>query len=398
MTIRHCAFWKKSPFLLPVLASLIVLGLASKSTMAQVWTKVGSVPTTQLLKGIVYANSQFVIVGSSGTILTSPDGAVWTLRTSGVSRDLYGVSASGSLFVIVGDSGTILSSPNGATWTKRTSNTTAMLTGIAYNGTTFVAAGMASAIVTSTNGTTWTARTLGSSTDLNGIAWGNNKFVVAGFDGMNGTINTSPTGTTWTKQTVDAADGLLSIAWCGNAFVAGSSGMVVSPDGIKWTMYSGGLEYFIFSATGHGNRAIAVGDGGSIYSSPDDSTWTSENSGTSVSLNCVTWGGTIFVAAGASGTILTSPLSSAVLHRGNTPGKNVQDITVQNQLVSFSLPASAIVTLRVYSAQGRLVQSMTRAMPKGEHSMPLSGLSPGNYLLSYQAGSRTIEKSFLVAR
>jgi hypothetical protein len=398
MTIRHCASWKKIPFLLPVLAVLITLGLAPKSTMAQVWTKVSSVPSTQLLKGIVYGNSQFVIVGSSGTILTSPDGSVWTLRTSGVSRDLYGVSASSGLFVIVGDSGTILSSTNAATWTKRTSNTTATLTGIAYSGTTFVAAGMGGAIITSTNGTTWTTRTLGSSTDLNGVAWGNNKFVAAGFDGMNGTINTSPNGTTWTKQTVDAADGLLSIAWCGNAFVAGSSGMVVSPDGIKWTLYSGGLEYFIFSATGHGNRAIAVGDGGSIYSSPDDSTWTSENSGTSVSLNCVTWGGTMFVAAGASGTILTSPLSSAILHRGNTFGEHAQDITVQNQTVRFSLSADAAVTLRVYSAQGRLVQSIMRAMPKGEHSMPLTELSPGNYLLSYQTGSRTIQKSFLVTK
>ena len=46
---------------------------------------------TDDLKGIVYGNSSYVIVGASGTILTSTNGTTWTSRTSGTSNDLKGV-------------------------------------------------------------------------------------------------------------------------------------------------------------------------------------------------------------------------------------------------------------------------------------------------------------------
>jgi hypothetical protein len=44
-------------------------------------------------------------VGSSGTILTSPDGITWTSRASGTTDYLFGIAWSGTKFAVVGGYG-----------------------------------------------------------------------------------------------------------------------------------------------------------------------------------------------------------------------------------------------------------------------------------------------------
>ena len=388
-------------FQVPFFASLVIVGLIAATTMAQVWTKVSPAPTSVGLTGVAYAKNLFVAVGPNGTVLSSPDGASWTSRTSGVTKTLYAVSGNTSVIVAVGEGGTVLTSTNGITWTARTSKTASDLYGVAWSGTTFVAAGYTSAIVTSTDGTTWTSRTLGTDTDLNGVAWGSGKFVAVGFDGMNGTVNTSPNGMTWTNQTVDVPDGLLSVAWCGNAFIAGSSGLVVSSDGISWAIYSPGLSDFVFSTAGNSSRMVAVGAMGSILASSDDTTWTEENSGVTASLSGVTWGDNMFVAVGDAGTILTSHVTNGVVDRRAVANGRVPGLTVGNHIVRFTLFEDAVATLRLYSTQGRLVRSMNASMSSGEHAAPatfLSGLAQGRYLLSFTAGNYTVDRPVLIVK
>jgi hypothetical protein len=62
------------------------------------------------LIGVTYGNNTFVVVGHPGTILTSADGAIWTLRTSGTSNALRGATNGNNTFIVVGDGGTILQS------------------------------------------------------------------------------------------------------------------------------------------------------------------------------------------------------------------------------------------------------------------------------------------------
>ena len=62
-------------------------------------------------------NGLFVTVGNVGSILTSSDGISWTERTSGTTKNLYGVTYGGGLLVAVGDNGTILTSSSGTSWT-----------------------------------------------------------------------------------------------------------------------------------------------------------------------------------------------------------------------------------------------------------------------------------------
>ena len=66
----------------------------------------------------------FVGVGTSGTILSSPEGTNWTSRTSWVTRELKAIAYGNSTFVATGQSGTILTSTDGMSWTSRTSGKT----------------------------------------------------------------------------------------------------------------------------------------------------------------------------------------------------------------------------------------------------------------------------------
>ena len=60
-----------------------------------------------------FGNSTFVAVGNSGTIITSTDGINWTSRTSGTSKNLWGISYGNNKWVTGGDNGSVFSSTDG---------------------------------------------------------------------------------------------------------------------------------------------------------------------------------------------------------------------------------------------------------------------------------------------
>ena len=113
----------------------------------------------------------FVGVGNDGTILTSPDGNLWTKRTSGTSTFLSGITYGNGLFVTVGWKGTILTSPDGNSWTKSDSGTSEPLRGVTYVNGLFVTVGLEGTIHTSSDGNSWTKRTSGTSKYLRGVTY-----------------------------------------------------------------------------------------------------------------------------------------------------------------------------------------------------------------------------------
>ena len=60
------------------------------------------------LRGISFGRDAFVAVGSSGAVLTSPDGTTRQTHESGASPQLNDIADSGRASVAVGDQGTIL--------------------------------------------------------------------------------------------------------------------------------------------------------------------------------------------------------------------------------------------------------------------------------------------------
>ncbi|MBI5057082.1 MAG: hypothetical protein HZB61_10760, partial [Nitrospirae bacterium] len=255
------------------------------------------------LISVAYSGSVFVVVGNTGTILTSPDGTIWTQRTSGTTSPLNDITYGGNIFVAVGTNGTILTSPDGTTWTQRTSGTANFITGVTYGGNIFVAVGTNGTVLTSPDGTTWTQRTSGTVNYLGGVTYGNGIFVVVGYP----VILTSPDGITWTQRTSGTANGLYGVAYGVNTFVAvGDNGTVLtSPDGTTWTQRTPGIYYRLYGVTYGGNTFVAVGANGTILTSPDGTAWTQRTSITANTLGGVVYGGNnTFVAVGDYGTII----------------------------------------------------------------------------------------------
>jgi hypothetical protein len=80
-----------------------------------------------------------------GTILTSPDGVVWTARSLSTTGNLVGVTYANGQYIVVGNTiavnstGFILASPDGVTWTSHA--TTSNLYGVAFGAGTFISVG-----------------------------------------------------------------------------------------------------------------------------------------------------------------------------------------------------------------------------------------------------------------
>ena len=146
------------------------------------------------IRSITYGAGQFVGVGGGwrdilrnpgshyNTIVTSTDGIVWIQRQAGTSYMLTDVVYAEGQFVAVGSPDTVITSTDGVNWVQRRSGTQSGFGAIAYGNGQFVAAG--DSIVSSTDGVTWIEHTFDSQYgSLYGVAFGNGRFVAAGDSG-----------------------------------------------------------------------------------------------------------------------------------------------------------------------------------------------------------------------
>lgn len=211
---------------------------------------VGYTGLTTCSNNTTSAAGSFAVVGASGVIATSTDGATWDVQTSPVITDLYAVTgyaanqnnpANPALrWVAVGASGVSVystDSPSGLVWaeanhaTANPNNHT--LHSLIQAAGTFFAVGDAGTILSSTDGITWTARNSDPTYNLHGITHGG-IFVAVG-DG--GTILTSADGTTWAAATSGTAKILRQVSSVGIIYVA------VGDDGTIVTSIDGGATW-----------------------------------------------------------------------------------------------------------------------------------------------------------
>ena len=295
---------------------------------------------SQTLNDIIYANNQYVVVGSSGSILTSPDGAIWTSQTSGVSVTLKGIVFANNMFVSVGTTGTILTSENGTSWTSRTSGTSNNLNGITFANAIFVVVGLR-AILTSTNGTTWTTQTA-PNYEFSKVGSAVGKiFAFTSFSGIN---FESVDGTTWTRSSVSGnvndfmsvyniyyrcgeggsllysddfenwtrigggiiAD-LRDITYAEGKFFACGPKIFYSEDGKTWTIQEIDDRGKSSVAYGNGKFVAVSNEGGWVYSSTDGETWSSVQLSVTEDYNRIRYVNNTFIIVGNNGTIITSP-------------------------------------------------------------------------------------------
>lgn len=230
-------------------------------------------PTGQI-GDVIWGNDQFVAVGASGIVLTSPDGLYWSIER-----------------------------PDGALWGQQTREACQeSLQSVAWGNGIYLASGNQQRLLMSKDGKTW-SEAPPISPDLRGgvfLTWANGLFVAVGAAGR---IYTSPDGLTWLRRETGLTDQLVDVAGYHKGFMAISkSGKVLaSDDGVHWTVSDSGSARLDRLVT-QGNLALAIGNlgyGTAVTRSNDGRGWSvKEYHGFEHLYNDVIWSDGLFVLGG----------------------------------------------------------------------------------------------------
>jgi len=243
------------------------------------WTQ-ATVPTGFVsdLSAVTSSGSQFIALGTDGSIVTSTDGNAWasaaSIPNNGARMNslAFGLVSSAATYVAVGDGGKIFTSTDLVTWATVLPLTGSNLYSVSFPKDTFVATGAGGALLTSLDGSTWTVRTSNTPNALRGTAFGTGStaagasYVVVGDAG---TILTSADGTNWNPITPPPLSQDLRSVTFGSRFVVvgqesvvGQGSMAVySDDTINWVQApsnSGDLAAVLFAPAMY----LAVGASG----------------------------------------------------------------------------------------------------------------------------------------
>jgi hypothetical protein len=309
------------------------------SDPARSWTK-RTTSTGATLRSVAASPSLLVAVGDWGTVLTSPDGAIWTPRTINPetpNRGLKAVTWDGVRFVASGNeydfsvpgwTAAVFSSPDGISWSRvYKSNTAAASTlhSVCSYGQISLAVGDNGLVVKSAGDNIWTPVTFPiTGASLTGVTSSNNGFVAV--VGATGTakVFTSPNGSsgTWVDQSVGAGldnwQYFEKIDWQVDRLVASGwhSRFQYSTDGgMSFVGTRPSTERLPATAAGDGIRFAAGEDLDSIQQvnlySLDGNRWYSFSPPTSTARNGATFYHHTIVTVGDNGEIWQSGQVSA---------------------------------------------------------------------------------------
>ncbi|QJE96355.1 hypothetical protein [Luteolibacter luteus] len=160
-----------------------------QETTAGRWNTITKVYPSPWLDNLTHNGSEFVGVGSSGTIVLSRDGSSWQTVRGGREAAYAATAWGGGRFVGVG-SNRIESSADGALWNPAVSplgSANFTLTDVGWTGSRFVAVGPSAMMLRSNgDGSAWTS--IGNNAkiplDMTGIAGDDSLLVVVGTGGM----------------------------------------------------------------------------------------------------------------------------------------------------------------------------------------------------------------------
>jgi hypothetical protein len=134
----------------------VVAGYRRTGKPTDLWSSVGigewqfrDARSSENLFGAGYGLGHFVAVGQDATLITSPDGVEWTLRTVPHTGFIWDICASSNYLAAACQWGRVLTSPDAVEWTLRETGADGHLTDIGYGGETFVAVGWDGLIVQS---------------------------------------------------------------------------------------------------------------------------------------------------------------------------------------------------------------------------------------------------------
>ncbi len=274
----------------PIAAVIVLLALLPTAASAAPWYSPVPVTAGATIFASVQGGNQTVFVGGAGMIATSANRRDWTRRASGMILALYSVAYGAGRFVAVGEQGTILSSVDGAAWSVErhpyTGSLAPDINGITYANGRFVAVSRTLGfdatgnIITSTDGRTWVRQTVDrGGFQLQFVTFANGLYVAGGGGVLMVSADAATWRTVWTGQSWLYAGVRGESRWV----VFGSDGsMLTSTDGASWTESPLGQRATLFGVAYRNGRYLGVGsnaftiagNNASVFSSVDGLAWT----------------------------------------------------------------------------------------------------------------------------
>lgn len=202
--------------------------MISTSPDGRRWTTQAD-PELHNLTRVVFGNGIFLAVGSQ-VAMRSVDGETWEPVTTGTSDYLAGLEFLRDRFVIVGQSGIVLTSRDGATWTEEAGHVPMTFVSGAFGNGRYVLGGQfvpeagreAAVTWTSSDLATWERREQAGVQVLGGATFTGREFVMVG-EG----ISTSGDGVTWTTEVSAASFRGYESLWTGSMVIAvGQEGVI----------------------------------------------------------------------------------------------------------------------------------------------------------------------------
>jgi hypothetical protein len=306
-------------------------GTIVTSTDAKAWSSQES-HTSQPLLGVTFGGGLFVAVGGNflateGVLLTSPDGQNWRsipVPGASVEKRLEAVAHGGDIFMAVGVKGKVMTSTDGATWSLLETRTDGIpnalfsfenYVDVACGDGVFVAmTDYGGELLRSKGGQSWQKLRLDRTYSFEAITYGNGQFVILASD----LILTSKDGLNWGAKGVRGggfdwinsavfADGMFVAAGSGGRISQGGPGLILnSRDGLNWTTSLPAAPQSFNSITHGSGMFVAVGEHGAIQTSTNALDWANLRQGIGTTLSSIAFGNGQFVAVGSGGIIFKS--------------------------------------------------------------------------------------------
>jgi hypothetical protein len=384
------------------------------------WTCQTSRLRYKKISSIVYGKGVYIVVGEDGIIASSPDGIGWTISNSGTNHTLRSVAAGDSMFVAVGDSGAIVSSLDGISWAKQESGTLANLVAVAGDKRTFVAISDSAAALVSQDEAIWNKKLQGSIYDhFQFIACGNNKFIVLSSNSdplgpMNGRriCFSSSDGNTWVSVGIlwETYAYITALAGGKNRFVFFAYDEMLtmhvcfasySIDGTTWTSSwsKTGASYSYAPVVWQNNEFIAISRGG-MLTSPDGITW-SQRSLKGIVPYSLTFGKDLFVGLGTDNFgingIYTSPVTSDTTRNiKRSINKYQPGYSIVNNTIRYTLEISLFVSISLCDLKGRIIKYLVNSTQQSGSHTILISSVPNGVYLIRFNSGKTAEAHTVV--
>jgi hypothetical protein len=223
-----------------------------------IWTPINV--SVNNLRSVAYGNGMFVAIGGgvANNVVTSTNGINWSVSTVN-ANNLISITYGDNKFVAVGDDGTsgcVVTSPDGTVWNKTNYPGTSTWLSVAYNDGRF-AATRQNYLMISSDGIGWTTANI--SGYWKSITYGDGKFVALATNDYETAIYV---GGNWSVLTnISEANSWNSVAYGNGVFIAvantGNYRVATSLDGITWTLRTAPEQNSWRSIT-YGNRTFVA--------------------------------------------------------------------------------------------------------------------------------------------